>query len=311
MKVLLAGATGALGRALVPRLVAGGHEVVGLTRRPEKVAALEAAGARGEVCDVVDRDRVLALAEDVRPDVVLDETTDLPQRYDTRRMRGFYDGMADLRLRGTPNLLDAAEATGARPIFQSLAFIYRPDAVADGRPRTEGDPVFGADAPAPWNLALPATTALEQRTVSLGGLVLRYGFFYGPGTHYDRGGQAYEDTARRRFPLVGPATGVCSFIHLDDAAAATVLAVERPDARGILNIVDDEPMALRDWLPLYARAIGARPPRRVPLWLARMVSGPLPIHFATAMPPASNARAREVLGWAPAYSSVRTGFARR
>jgi nucleoside-diphosphate-sugar epimerase len=309
MRILLAGATGAIGRPLLPKLVAAGHEVVALTRRPDRVPALDAAGARGVVCDVRDRSAVMAIAADTGPEIVLDETTDLPQRYDGRRMRGFYDGMTDLRLRGTPNLMDAADEAGARIVFQSIASAYRPDG-GEGttqRLRTEDDPMFGPEAPAPWNVAMPAIAALERRAVDSGGLVLRYGMFYGPHTHLAPGGQQYEDVRRRRLPLAGRATGVFSFIHVDDAATATVTALDRR-ATGILNVVDDEPMALGDWLPLYAAAIDAPKPPRAPLWLARLLSGPLPLHFATSLPGASNARAKETLGWAPAYPSVREGF---
>ena len=310
MKILLAGATGAIGRPLVRRLVDAGHEVIALTRRPERLRDLDDAGAKGVVCDVCDRAQLLAIATDARPDVVVDETTDLPQRYDGRRMKGFYDGMARLRLQGTPNLMDAAHETGARLIFQSVAFAYRP---GDGpgtsqRLRTEDDPVYGPEAPEPWNLAMPAIAALEQRAAGSGGLVLRYGMFYGPGTHFAPGGQMYEEVKRRRTPIPGRGTGVFSFIHVDDAAQATAQAIEHPDATGILNVVDDEPLALNDWVPLFAETIGARKPMRVPLWIARLATGPLPYHFATTLPGVSNARAREALGWTPAYVSAREGF---
>ena len=311
MKILLAGATGAIGRPLVRRLVDAGHEVVALTRRPEKVAELDQAGARGVVCDVCDRDALDAIAKETRPDVVVDETTDLPQRYDGRTMRGFYDGMAPLRQVGTPNLIQAAQDTGARILFQSIAFAYRPDAGVPGneqRPRTEDDPVYGADAPEPWNVAMPIIGALEQRVVEAGGLVLRYGMFYGPHTHFTPGGQMYEEVRKRRLPIPGGGTGVCSFIHDDDAAAATVAAIERPDITGILNVTDDAPMAMKDWVRAFAEAIGAPEPLRVPRLVAKVASGPLPFHFATAMPGTSNSRAKEALDWAPAYRTLRDGL---
>ncbi|HEX8119836.1 MAG TPA: NAD(P)-dependent oxidoreductase [Solirubrobacteraceae bacterium] len=303
MRVLLGGATGAIGRPLVRRLVGAGHDVVGLTRRPERAREVDAAGARGVVCDVVDRAATLAIADEVRPDVVLDETTALPQRYDPRKMWEFYEGMVDLRLRGTPNLIEAAQATGARIAFQSIAFMYAP--VEDGRLCTEEDPPYERGAPFPWDLALPAIIALERRVVDLGGLVLRYGMFYGPGTHFD-GGQIQHDVRRRRMPIVGKGTGRFPFIHVDDAAAATVLALER-GTTGILNVVDDEPLAMREWLPLYARAIRAPRPLRVPAWPVRRMM-PLAAHWATTLPGASNARARRELGWTPARPSVREGF---
>jgi nucleoside-diphosphate-sugar epimerase len=311
VKILLAGATGAIGRPLVRHLVDAGHEVVALTRRPEKVAELDQAGARGVVCDVCDREALFAITADTRPDVVVDETTDLPQRYDGRRLRGFYDGMARLRLIGTPNLMEAAHDAGARLVFQSIAFAYRPEPGRPGteqRLRTEDDPIFGFDAPAPWNWAMPVIGALEQRAVGYGGLVLRYGLFYGPHTHFMPGAQMYEEVRKRRMPIPGGGTGVGSFIHVDDAAAATVNAIEQPDVSGILNVVDDEPMALRHWVPAFAESIGAPKPLRVPLFVAKLATGPLPLHYATTLPGTSNARARETLGWAPAYPSVREGF---
>jgi nucleoside-diphosphate-sugar epimerase len=303
MRILLGGATGAIGRPLVPGLVAAGHEVIGLTRRPERIADLEAAGARGVVCDVIDRDATLALADEVRPDLVLDETTALPQFFDARRMDEFYAGMVELRLRGTPNLIEAAERTGARIAFQSIAFLYAPG--DNGRPRTEDDPTYDQDAPFPWNLALPMIVALEQRVAGMGGLVLRYGWFYGPGTHFDEG-QTALDVRRRRMPIVGRGTGMWSFIHVDDAAAATVAAVEA-GLTGIVNVVDDEPLAMREWLPAYARSLGAKKPLRVPAWPVRRLA-PLAAHYATTLPGASNARARSELGWAPRFRSAREGF---
>ena len=302
MKVLLAGATGAIGRPLTRRLVQAGHEVVGLTRSRDRVAEIERAGARGIACDVVDRRATLAAAEEVRPDVVMDQTTALPQRYDVRHMEKFYEKMVPLRLQGSPNLIEAAQSVDAKIVFQSVAFMYAP---GNGRVCTEDDPPYEHDAPFPWDLALPAIIALERRVVDIGGLVLRYGMFYGPGTHFDTG-QIAEDVRKRRFPIVGKGTGVFSFIHVDDAAAATVVALER-DATGILNVTDDEPIAMRDWLPLFAEAKGAKSPLRVPGWLVKRLGMPLAHHWATSMPGASNARARS-LGWAPERPTVRQGF---
>ena len=302
MKVLLAGATGAIGRPLTKALVAAGHEVTGLTRRPDRARDVERRGARAVVCDVIDRRATLAVAEDVRPDVVMDQTTALPQRYDPRRMEKFYEKMVPLRLQGSPNLIEAAQAVGARSVFQSIAFMYAP---GNGRVCTEDDPPYEHDAPFPWDLALPAIIALERRVVDIGGLVLRYGMFYGPGTHFDVG-QIAEDVKRRRFPVVGKGNGTFSFVHVDDAAAATVVALER-DATGILNVTDDEPIAMRDWLPALATAKGARRPFRVPAWLVRRMGMPLAVHWALTMPGASNARMR-ALGWAPQRPSVRQGF---
>jgi 2-alkyl-3-oxoalkanoate reductase len=304
MKVLLAGATGAIGRPLVRRLAEAGHEVTGLTRRPERVRQIEAAGARGVVCDVIDRAATFAAVEEAAPDVVMDQTTALPQRYDARKMWKFYEGMVELRLRGTPNLIEAAQRFEAGLAFQSVAFEYAP--TANGRLCTEDDPPYEKDAPFPWDLALPAIIALERRVTDLGGLVLRYGMFYGPGTHFDEGGQIHEDVRRRRMPIVGGGTGVFSFIHVEDAAAATVLALER-GVTGILNVVDDQPLPMREWLPDYARALGAPKPFRVPAWPVRRMA-PLAAHWATTLPGASNGRARRELDWSPERRSIREGM---
>jgi 2-alkyl-3-oxoalkanoate reductase len=303
MKVLLAGATGAIGRPLTRRLVEAGHEVVGLTRREDRVAQIEQAGARAVVCDVIDRKATLAIAEETRPDVVMDQTTALPQRYDPKRMEKFYEKMAPLRLQGSPNLIEAAQAVGAKSVFQSVAFMYAP--TGNGRVCTEDDPPYEEGAPFPWDVALPAIIALERRVVDIGGLVLRYGMFYGPGTHFDTG-QIALDVKKRRMPIVGKGTGTFSFIHVDDAAAATVVALER-DATGILNVVDDEPMPMREWLPALAEAKGAKRPFRAPAWLVKRMGMPLAVHWALTMPGASNARMR-ALGWAPRRPSVRQGF---
>lgn len=307
MRILLAGATGAIGRPLVPRLVAAGHEVTGLTRKPERIAQLEQAGARGVVCDVKDRRKLLDVVAETGPEVVMDQTTDLPQHYDASRMDEFYGDMIPLRLQGTPNLFEAAASCGARLFFQSVAFLYAPD----GRPSVvaEDAAVVGADGPPPWNLAMPVITALEQRAVDQGGVVLRYGWFYGPGTHFDDG-QMHAEVSRRRLPIVGNGAGLWSFIHVDDAAEATVTALTWPGT-GILNVVDDEPIPAKQWLPAYAKAIGAKRPFRVPAFVARRVAGPMAVHTMTSLPGASNAKARRELGWEPRHRSVRTGFAER
>ena len=305
MKILVAGATGAIGKPLVKRLVEAGHEVTGLTRRAEKVAQLEAQGARGLVCDVLDRKRVMEIAEETRPDVLMDETTDLPQKYDPTKMEQFYEDMLPLRLRGTPNLFDAAHQVGARLFFQSIGFVYAPNGAAPGV-MSEDAPTVGSDGPPPWNLAMPVITALEQRCVDLGGVVFRYGWFYGPGTHFDVG-QTALDVDRRRMPLIGSGAGKWSFVHVDDAAAATVKALDW-EGSGIFNVVDDEPIAIRDWLPAYVDVRRAKKPLRVPAWLARRVGGDMGVHVMTTLPGASNAKARRELGWQPERPSVRTGF---
>jgi nucleoside-diphosphate-sugar epimerase len=308
MRVLVAGATGAIGRPLVRRLVEAGHEVVGLTRRSERARELDAAGAQGVVCDVLDRKAVLAVVGGAQPDVVMDQTTALPQRFNARRMDLFYRDMIPLRMRGTPNLFEAAQAQEARLFFQSVAFLYAPN--GSRAPKTEDDEPYLDGAPYPWDAALPPIAALEQRATDLGGVVLRYGMFYGPGTHFDGDNQMAADLRKRRMPIVGRGTGVQSFIHVDDAAAATVKALEWQGS-GILNIVDDHPMPFSEWVPAAAEAFRAKPPLRVPTFVARLATGPLPVHMATAMPAASNAKARRELDWAPQYPSLREGLRTR
>jgi nucleoside-diphosphate-sugar epimerase len=306
MRVFVAGATGAIGRALVPALLRAGHEVTGMTRSPERAAGLQAAGAAPVVCDALDRQAVELAVGSARPEVVVHELTELPARYRDLRKRA--EATNRLRTEGTRNLVEAALGRGARRLVaQSIAFLYAPegDAIKDegARPWT--------DAPAPFDGAVAALLELE-RTVTepaeLEGLVLRYGAFYGPGTWYAPDGDIAEQVRRRRFPLIGGGAGLISWLHVEDAAAATVSAVEG-GARGVYNVVDDEPVAYREWLPEYARLLGARPPRRVPAWLARLVAGSLAVSVMTEQRGASNRRATEELGWRPAYPGWRHGFA--
>ena len=187
---------------------------------------------------------------------------------------------------------------------QSIAFAYRPH--REPRVLDEDAPLF-TEAPPPFGEATRAVAEMERMVLEADGLVLRYGWFYGPGTYYGEGGSTAKDVRRRRFPVVGEGSGLFSFVHVDDAAAATVAAVER-GAPGIYNVVDDEPAPMREWLPVYAEAIGARRPPRVPLWLARLVAGKAVAAMSTTLPGASNARAKAELGWQPRWPSWRTGF---
>jgi nucleoside-diphosphate-sugar epimerase len=192
-------------------------------------------------------------------------------------------------------------------VAQSIAFAYRPDG---GPVKSEDDPLLD-DAPLPFASGVKALHELDELVLGaegLEGLVLRYGFFYGPGTHYGADGTITQDVRRRRMPVVGGGTGVFSFIHVDDAADATVAAVERGEP-GIYNVVDDEPAPLREWVPALAKAVGAKPPRRVPAWLARLVAGRQATDFALELRGASNEKAKRELGWQPAHPSWRTGFA--
>ena len=309
MRIFVAGATGAVGRPLVPRLVAAGHEVTGMTRSPRGAEAIRSAGARAVIVDAFDREALEEMVAQATPDVLIHELTSLPDRFDPRK-KDVYEATNRVRTEGTRNLLDAAEAAGTgRVVCQSIAFAYRPE----GQPRVldESAPLF-TDGPPPFGPATKAVEVMERMVLEadgMDGVVLRYGWFYGPGTYYAADGSMAAEVRRRRFPVVGNGNGLFSFVHVEDAADATVAAVGR-GAPGTYNIVDDEPAAMRDWLPVYAEAVGAKPPRRVPVWLARLVAGRMAAEMATVLPGASNARAKRELGWTPAYPSWRSGLAR-
>ena len=307
MRVFLAGATGVIGRRLLPLLVEGGHEVTAMTRRDARTAALRDAGATPVVCDVFDADGVRAAIEGARPDAVLHELTDLPPNLDPRKMEKQLAGNDRIRTEGTRNLVAGAVAAGARRVIaQSVAFAYAP--TGSGL-KAEDDSLWD-EAPWPWLRSVQALRDLEKtvtQTEGIDGIVLRYGFFYGPGSAYAEDGHFAREVHKRRFPVVGKGTGVFSFIHVDDAASATVAAMER-GRPGIYNVVDDDPAPMRDSVPVFAEAIGAKPPRRVPVWLARLVGGRYAVSMATQLRGASNAKAKAELGWQPRYASWREGF---
>jgi 2-alkyl-3-oxoalkanoate reductase len=308
MRVFVAGATGALGRRLVPLLVAGGHQVTAMTRSPGKAAGLRAAGAEPVVADALDRDAVLAAVAEARPEVVVHQLTALAGALDFRRFDESFAATNRLRTEGTDHLVAAARAAGARRLV-AQSFTGWPFARVGGPVKTEDDPL-DPDPPAELRRTLDAIRRLESAVLGadgLEGLVLRYGGFYGPGTSVGAGGSMLEDLRRRRFPMVGAGTGVWSFVHIDDAAAATVAAVER-GAPGIYQIVDDDPAPVSAWLPELAAAVGARPPRRLPAWVARLVAGEHAVVMMTEVRGASNAKARRELGWRPAWPSWRQGF---
>jgi 2-alkyl-3-oxoalkanoate reductase len=305
MRVFVAGASGAIGRPLVPRLIAAGHEVTGTTRSEASAEQIRAAGATPAVVDALDAESLREAVERAAPEVVVHELTALPERFNPRK-RGLYDATNRIRREGTRNLLDASRAAGARRLVcQSIAFAYAP--ATEPKVMDEEAPL-NLDAPPPFSEGMRVIAEMERAVLDaeLEGLVLRYGWFYGPGTYYGEGGSMAADVRKRRFPVVGSGSGLFSFIHTDDAADATVAAVER-GAPGVYNVVDDEPAALRDWVPAYAEAIGAPPPRRVPVWLARLVAGKMASSM-DVQPGASNAKAKRELGWAPRWSSWREGF---
>lgn len=308
MRVFVAGATGAIGRPLVGQLIGAGHEVTGITRSQERAAALEWAGARAVVCDALLAEPLAEAVADAKPEVVIHQLTALPDRFEPRK-KGLYEPTNQLRAVGTRNLLAAARAVGARRfVCQSIAFAYEP---SGGAVKDERDPLFSG-APEPFGSAIAAVEYMEKAVLDaegIEGLVLRYGWFYGPGTYFDEDGSTASDVRRRRYPIVGDGGGLFSFVHVDDAAAATVAAVER-GRPGIYNVVDDEPAPMGEWLPQYAEALGAKPPRRVPRWLARLLAGKMVAEMSTDLRGASNVKARRGLDWRPVWGSWQEGFRR-
>ena len=306
MKVFVAGATGAIGRPLVRLLLAAGHEVTGTTRRPDRAAEIRAVGAMAVVCDVFDRPALEHAVAAAAPDAVVNQLTSLPGDYNPRKA-AFYEATNRVRTVGGGNLVAAARAAGVRRfVSQSIAFLYAPE--GDWVKDEEGRPF--TDAPGHFGRAVEAMLTQEREVIAaddFAGLVLRYGQFYGPGTYFSPEGHFGREVRRRRFPIVGPGSGMFSFLHVDDAAAATLSALER-GVSGVYNVVDDEPARLREWLPVYAEALGAKPPRRVPTWLAKLAAGSAVASSAVELRGAANAKAKRELGWQPMYPSWRQGF---
>ena len=306
MRIFVAGASGVIGRPLTEQLIAAGHEVVGITRSEQRAEGLRAAGATPVLGDVFDPGGLRRHLESARPDVVIHQLTALPKRIDPRKIETKLAATNRLRTEGTKNLFDAALAAGAkRFIAQSIAFAYDPR----GEGLNTEESALHQSPHASFAETIAAVRSLEETTLSHGdlpGLALRYGFFYGPGTVYAQDGSFAEDVRRRRIPIIGNGGGVYSFVHVEDAATATVAALDR-GAPGIYNIVDDEPAAVLDWLPVYAESLGARRPRRVPRWLARMLAGPYAVYLFCEQRGASNAKAKRLLGWEPKHPSWRAG----
>jgi nucleoside-diphosphate-sugar epimerase len=311
MKILVAGATGALGKQLVPRLVARGHGVVGMTRSASKRDLVRDLGAAPAIADGLDPDEVARAVAEAEPEVIVHQLTALSGSLDIRHFDRSFELTNRLRTEGTDHLLAAGRAVGVRR-FVAQSYAGWPFARSGGPVKSEDDPL-DPDPPKQMRRTLDAIRHVEDAVAGAGwveGIVLRYGGFYGPGTSLDTGGEQAEQIRRRRFPLVGDGGGVWSLIHIEDAAEATVAAVEH-GRRGIYNVVDDEPATVAEWLPGVAAALGAKPPRRVPRWLGRLLAGEAAAVMMTEVRGASNAKAKRELDWRPSHPSWREGFAGR
>ena len=308
MKVFVAGATGAMGRQLVPRLVAAGHVVTGMTRSPAKQDAVRAMGAHAVVADALNPEQVAEAVAHAQPNVIVHELTSLAGAMDIRHFDRGFALTNRLRIEGTDHLLSAGRAVGVRR-FVAQSFTSWPYARTGAAVKSEEDPL-DATPPKDMQRTMDAIRHLERAVLEADwteGIVLRYGGFYGPGTSLRRGGEMTELIRRRRVPLIGNAAGVWSFIHIEDAANATAIAVER-GRRGIYNVVDDEPAAVAEWLPALALAAGAKAPFRVPRWLARVLAGEAAVVMMTEIRGASNQKAKRELAWQPAHASWRHAF---
>ncbi len=306
MRVLVAGATGVIGRPLVRQLLDAGHDVSAITRSEAKARELRDGGIEAHVADALDRDAVVRACEAARPEVVVHQLTALSRDLDRRRTREGLQATSRLRTEATPHLVEGARRAGARKVVaQSISFVTAP----------KGPPVHDEDAPlageeaGSFVHAVRAVAALERSVLGapgVEGLVLRYGFFYGPGTSYAEDGATVAEVRRRRLPVVGRGRGISSFLHVDDAVRATVLGLDR--GTGVLNVCDDDPAPMREWVPRLAAVTGAGRPLRVPAWVARLAAGSHAVHFGERLRGNSNARAKAALGWAPARPSWRQGF---
>ena len=309
MRILVAGATGAIGLNLVPQLIASGHSVVGTTRTAAKAELIRRMGAEPAIADGLDAPGIRAAVLAAKPDVIVDQMTDLAAVTDLRHFDRAFSTTNQLRTQGTDFLLAAAREAGVkRFIAQSFCgWTYG----RGGEPvKTEAD-ALDADPPEELRRTLEAIQYLEATvagSTSVEGIVLRYGSFYGPDTGM-LSRAMIDQVRRRRVPLIGGGGGQWSFIHVEDAASATVAAIERGRPGEIYNIVDDEPAEVSEWLPALAKLVGARPPIRVPAWLGRLFAGEHLVSMMTEVRAGSNAKAKRELGWQPAHPSWRQGFA--
>ncbi len=310
MRILVAGATGAIGRKLVPLLVARRHQVFAATRSRNKLGSLDAQGAEPVLMDGLNRAEVMKVVVAAIPEVVIHEMSSLASMRDLKRFDDEFAVTNCLRTDGTKYLLEAARAVGARQ-FIAQSYTGWPNERRGGRVKTEDDPLDDRP-PAAMSKTLAGIRTLERMVTTAEGItgtVLRYGSLYGPGTSLSDHGDIVQLVRARRLPIVGGGTGVWSFVHVSDAARATVAAVNCA-APGIYNVVDDEPAEVSEWLPELASAVGARPPWRIPTWIGRFALGEPGVSMMTQIRGSSNARAKRVLGWIPSYPTWRDGFLR-
>jgi nucleoside-diphosphate-sugar epimerase len=313
MKILVAGATGAMGKQLLPRLVADGHYVVGITRSDAKLGLIRALGATGVVGDVLDPDDVARMVAQVEPEVIIHQLTALDDRpFDTRHFDRTFHDTNRLRTEATDHLLAAGRAVGVKR-FIAQSYAGWPFERTGGPVKSEDDPLDPAP-PKAMRESFEAILHVERAVTGADwteGIVLRYGGFYGPGTSLSpEGGPQVQLLRERKYPVVGDGGGVWSFVHIEDAAEATVAAVKH-GRRGVYNIVDDDPAPVAEWLPAAAKAVGAPAPRRVPRWMGRLFAGEAGAIMMTEVRGASNDKAKRELGWRPRHASWREGFAER
>ena len=308
MKIFIAGATGAVGRRLIPALIQLGHQVIGMSRSKDKMKMIRASGATPVIADAFDAKALNNALQETKPDVVMHQLTSVPGRLNLRNIGRDFALTNRLRTEGTDHLLAAAKAAGVHR-FIAQSFAGWPYAREGGPVKTEEAPL---DPNPPKELrgmlaAIEHSEKVVLESAHLDGVVLRYGAFYGPGTSIAADGAMLEEVRRRRVPIVGRGAGIWSFVHVDDVAAATLLAAER-GRPGIYNIVDDDPAPVSDWLPALAKAVGAPPPLRIPAFIARLAIGAHGISLMNEIRGASNAKAKRELSWKPFYPTWRSGF---
>jgi nucleoside-diphosphate-sugar epimerase len=307
-RILIAGATGQIGRCLTPALVAAGDEVYGLARSESSAAAVSSLGATPVRGDALDRDAVMAAAAEARPEIIVHQLTAIPRSgINPRKFTAAFGPTNRLRREATRHLAEAAEEHGVRRVVaQSIAFACTPS----GPPVLDESAPLDTGAEGDWGEIVRAVAALEEAVLGgsgFEGVVLRYGQFYGPGTAYAADGAIGSLVVQRRLPVIADGGGRQPFVHVEDAVAATVAALD--SGTGIYNVTDDDSPPSRDWIPALAEALGAKPPRRIPLWLGRIAGGSDAVRAMTEQRGASGARIREELGWRPTYPDWRTGFA--